>query len=102
MIFDEIDAGIGGRIAEVVGRKLRELAKSQQVICITHLPQIASLADSHYRVEKKVIEDRTVVEAHTLNDEDRINEIARMLAGEKITDVTLAHAREMIEQAKEA
>lgn len=101
MIFDEIDTGIGGRIAEVVGRKLRELAKSQQVICITHLPQIASLADSHCRVEKKVVEDRTVVEVHMLNDEERVREIARMLAGEKITDVTLAHAREMMEQAKE-
>jgi DNA repair protein RecN (Recombination protein N) len=102
MIFDEIDVGIGGRIAEVVGRKLKELAKERQVICITHLPQIASLADSHCRVEKKVIGDRTVVEAHTLSDEERVKEIARMLAGEKITDVTVAHAREMIEQAKEA
>ena len=102
MIFDEIDTGIGGRIAEVVGKKLRELAKTQQVICITHLPQIASLADCHCRVEKKVIGDRTVVEIHTLNDEERVKEIARMLAGEKITDVTIAHAQEMLEQAKEA
>ena len=102
LIFDEIDTGIGGRIAEVVGRKLKELAKAQQVICITHLPQIASLADSHCRVQKKVIEDRTVVQIHKLSDEERIKEIARMLAGERITDVTVAHAREMIEQAKEA
>jgi len=102
MIFDEIDVGIGGRIAEVVGRKLKELAKARQVICITHLPQIASLADSHCRVEKKVVGDRTVVEAHILSDEERLKEIARMLAGEKITDVTVAHAREMIQQAKEA
>ena len=102
MIFDEIDTGIGGRIAEVVGRKLKELAKNRQVLCITHLPQIASLADCHCRVEKKVVDDRTVVAVHKLNDEERIEEIARMLAGEKITDVTIAHAREMIEQAKEA
>jgi DNA repair protein RecN (Recombination protein N) len=102
MIFDEIDTGIGGRIAEVVGKKLRELAKTQQVICITHLPQIASLADQHCRVEKKVADGRTVVEVHKLNDEQRVEEIARMLAGEKITDVTMAHAREMMEQAKEA
>lgn len=101
MIFDEIDAGIGGRIAEVVGRKLKELAKTRQVICITHLPQIASLADCHCRVEKKVVGDRTVVEVRRLSDEERVNEIARMLAGEKITDVAVAHAREMIEQAKE-
>jgi len=102
MIFDEIDVGIGGRIAEVVGKKLKELAKNRQVICITHLPQIASLADSHCRVEKKVIDDRTVVEVRTLTDKERVDEIARMLAGEKITDVTVAHAQEMIEQAKEA
>ena len=101
MIFDEIDTGIGGRIAEVIGRKLRELAKVRQVICITHLPQIASLADSHCLVRKKVVRDRTVVEVSTLSDEERVKEIARMLAGEKITDVTVAHAREMIEQAKE-
>ncbi len=102
MIFDEIDSGIGGRIAEVVGRKLKELAKDRQVICITHLPQIASLADCHCRVEKKVLDDRTVVEVHRLSDAERVEEIARMLAGEKITDVTITHAREMIEQAKEA
>jgi len=101
LIFDEIDTGIGGRIAEVIGRKLKELSKSRQVICITHLPQIASLADSHCRVQKKVIEDRTVVEVQKLDQDERVEEIARMLAGEKITEVTLAHAREMIQQAKE-
>ena len=100
IIFDEIDAGIGGRIAEIIGRKLKELANSRQVICITHLPQIASLADSHCRVEKKVEDNRTVVNVTKLNDEERVKEIARMLAGEKITDVTVAHAREMIQQAK--
>ena len=101
LIFDEIDTGIGGRIAEVIGRKLKELSKSRQVICITHLPQIASLADSHCRVQKKVVEDRTVVEVQKLDKDERVEEIARMLAGEKITEVTLAHAREMIQQAKE-
>ncbi len=101
MIFDEIDTGIGGRIAEVVGKKLKELSKSRQVICITHLPQIASLADSHCRVQKRTIGERTVVEVQKLNDDEVVNEIARMLAGEKITDVTIAHAREMIEQAKQ-
>jgi DNA repair protein RecN (Recombination protein N) len=101
LIFDEIDTGIGGRIAEVVGRKLKELSKSLQVICITHLPQIASLADTHYRVQKKVVDDRTIVEVENLDADERIREIARMLAGEKITEVTLAHASEMIQQAKE-
>ncbi len=100
MIFDEIDTGIGGRIAEVVGKKLKELSKSRQVICITHLPQIASMADSHCRVQKRTIGERTVVEVQKLNDDEVVSEIARMLAGEKITDVTIAHAREMIEQAK--
>ena len=101
LIFDEIDTGISGRIAEIVGRKLKELSKSRQVICITHLPQIASLADAHCRVQKKIIGDRTTVEVETLESDERVNEIARMLAGEKITEVTLAHAREMIQQAKE-
>ena len=101
MIFDEIDTGIGGRIAEVVGRKLKELAKFRQVICITHLPQIASLADSHCRVQKEVIGNQTIVEVQKLDYDKRVEEIARMLAGEKITEVTLAHAREMIQQAKE-
>jgi len=101
MIFDEIDTGIGGRIAEVVGKKLKELSKSRQVICITHLPQIASLADFHCRVQKKVVKDRTVVEVQKLDQDERVEEIARMLAGEKITEVALAHAREMIQQAKE-
>ncbi len=101
LIFDEIDTGISGRIAEIVGKKLKELSKSRQVICITHLPQIASLADTHYRVQKKVVGERTFVEVERLDPDERVNEIARMLAGERITEVTLAHAQEMIQQAKE-
>jgi len=101
LIFDEIDTGIGGRIAEVVGRKLKELSRSLQVICITHLPQIASLADSHSRVQKRIVDDRTIVEVEKLDPDERVREIARMLAGEKITDVALAHASEMIQQARE-
>ncbi len=101
MIFDEIDTGIGGRIAEIVGKKLKELSKSRQVICITHLPQIASLADSHCRVQKRTIGERTVIEVQKLNDDEVVSEVARMLAGEKITDVTIAHAQEMIEQARQ-
>ncbi|MGB9594637.1 MAG: DNA repair protein RecN [Candidatus Poribacteria bacterium] len=101
LIFDEIDTGISGRIAEIVGRKLKELSSSRQVICITHLPQIASLADTHCRVQKKVVGDRTFVEVESLDSEERVNEIARMLAGEKITEITLTHAREMLQQARE-
>jgi len=100
IIFDEIDTGIGGRIAEIVGKKLKELSNSRQVICITHLPQIASMSDSHFRVEKTVKGERTVVQVTSLDEGERVKEIARMLAGEKITDVTIAHAKEMIQQAR--
>ena len=82
-MFDEIDAGIGGRVAEVVGRKLQELAASNQVICVTHLPQIASFADHHYRVEKHEIKGRTVAAVEELNAGARVQEVARMLSGQK-------------------
>ncbi len=96
LVFDEVDAGIGGGMAEVVGRKLREISRAHQVFCITHLPQIASLGDAHYKVSKKVKGGRTVVECQLLKDKEREEEIARMLGGVQITDKTLAHAREML------
>jgi DNA repair protein RecN (Recombination protein N) len=99
LIFDEVDAGIGGGIAEIVGRKLREIARQHQVFCITHLPQIASFADSHYRVAKKESAGRTHVEVKQLTEEERMEEIARMLGGIKITSKTLDHAREMLKNA---
>jgi DNA repair protein RecN (Recombination protein N) len=96
LVFDEVDAGIGGGIAEVVGKKLKEISRRHQVFCITHLPQIASFADAHYRVSKKTREGRTFVEVKRLNAEERLQEIARMLGGIKITGKTLEHAREML------
>jgi DNA repair protein RecN (Recombination protein N) len=97
VVFDEVDAGIGGSVAEVVGKKLADLADHHQVICITHLPQIAKFAKQHYRISKQVAEGRTRASINRLNDEDRYKEIARMLGGEKITQTTLEHAREMLE-----
>ena len=97
IVFDEVDAGIGGGVAEVVGRKLAALAKHHQIICITHLPQIAKFGDHHFSISKHVSEGRTKTSINCLSDSERINEIARMLGGEKITKATLDHAREMLE-----
>lgn len=96
MIFDEIDAGIGGRTADIVGQKLKELSRFRQVFCITHLPQIARFADQHFRVEKEVEGDRTTITAKLLTPEERVEEMARMHGGEA-TVTTLAHARELLE-----
>ena len=95
VLFDEIDSGIGGKVADVVGQKLKELSESAQVICITHLPQIARFADRHFLVEKEVIGERTLISAKPLTDSERITEIARMHGG-KETEVGLAHARELL------
>lgn len=98
VVFDEVDAGIGGGVAEVVGKKLADLANHHQVICITHLPQIAKFGNHHYRISKHVSQGRTRTSIRLLNDEDRYKEIARMLGGEKITQATLEHAREMLKR----
>ena len=98
VVFDEVDAGIGGGVAEVVGKKLADLANHHQVICITHLPQIAKFGDQHYRISKQVSKGRTHTSIDLLGEEDRTKEIARMLGGEKITQATLEHAREMLER----
>ncbi len=98
VIFDEVDAGIGGGTAEVVGRKLSELAKHHQIICITHLPQIAKFGEHHFSISKHVIEGRTHTAIQPLSEEDRHKEIARMLGGEDITATTLEHARELLQK----
>jgi DNA repair protein RecN (Recombination protein N) len=98
VVFDEVDAGIGGGVAEVVGKKLADLAEHHQVICITHLPQIAKFANQHYCISKHVSKGRTRTSILLLSAEDRHKEIARMLGGEKITEATLAHAREMLDK----
>ncbi|MCD6224178.1 MAG: DNA repair protein RecN [Deltaproteobacteria bacterium] len=98
IVFDEVDAGIGGGVAEVAGKKLSLLARHHQVICITHLPQIAKFGDHHFRISKQVKNDRTSTLIEPVQGKDRVNEIARMLGGEKITAATLDHAREMLKQ----
>ena len=100
IVFDEVDAGIGGSVAEVVGKKLASLAKHHQIICITHLPQIAKFGNHHFSISKHVLEGRTKTSINYLSIPERINEIARMLGGEKITQATLDHAREMLGNGK--
>jgi DNA repair protein RecN (Recombination protein N) len=96
LIFDEVDAGIGGRVADVVGRKLRALGSTFQVLCITHLPQIASHADSHFLIEKHVDRGRTRTTVRRLTNGARVDEVARMLGGDAITDHLQRSAREML------
>jgi len=102
LVFDEIDAGIGGRVASNVGEKLAGLARGHQVFCVTHLPQIALQADQHYFLAKREQRNRTVIEIRRLQDEERVEELARMLAGESVTASTERHARELLKAAKKA
>ena len=95
-VFDEIDAGIGGRVAEAVGMKLKTLAKTQQVLCVTHQPQVASQANRHFLIEKSMAKSRTTIAVRELDDAERIEELARMLAGEKITNAARENAKEML------
>jgi DNA repair protein RecN (Recombination protein N) len=96
LIFDEVDAGIGGRTARIVGEKLFRVAQSHQVFCITHLPQIASHGDHHYRIAKSVHANRTTTQIQPLDFPARIEELARMSGGKTITDTTRRHAEEML------
>ncbi len=98
LVFDEVDAGIGGRVAEVVGRKLKTIAARQQVLCVTHLPQIAAFADQHLAVRKRVEHGRTSTLVDGLGEDGRIEEVARMLGGETITATGREHAREMLKR----
>jgi len=98
MIFDEVDVGIGGEIAEAVGKRMKTLSSTHQIICITHLQQIASQADYHFKVYKEVSKNRTIAKIKLLSREERIKEIARMIGGKKISDLSLEHAAEMIEE----
>ena len=99
LVFDEVDAGIGGRVAEVVGKKLRDLAARDQVLCVTHVPQIAAVADRHFRAEKRETKGRTVATVRLLEGKDRVAEIARMLAGETVPETALRHAKTLLEAA---
>jgi len=100
LIFDEIDAGVGGRTANVIGRKLSSLAESAQVICVTHLARIASQpAQAHFYIEKAEVADNTIVSIRNLDVEARVGEIARMLGGSTDQDAVMLHARELLSNA---
>ena len=100
MIFDEVDSGVGGSVAEMVGRRLQELGVNRQVLCVTHLPQVASLADQHFRVSKVSDGKSTRTGVQLLSHEERVEELARMLGGVEITTTTLDHAAEMLAGAR--
>jgi DNA repair protein RecN (Recombination protein N) len=99
MVFDEVDSGVGGGVAEMVGRRLAEVANGRQVLCVTHLPQVASLADQHLRISKVTDGTATRTGVAALDHEERIDELARMLGGVEITRKTRAHAAEMLDGA---
>ena len=96
LIFDEIDTGISGNAAKKVGIKLKKISKSKQVLCVTHLPQIASMADNHYLIEKNVLESSVSTKVQLLNREERIKVISKMISGDKITDASIRFAEELI------
>jgi DNA repair protein RecN (Recombination protein N) len=96
LVFDEIDTGIGGRAAESVGKKLKSLTRSNQVLCVTHLPQIATFGDHHYVIEKKESGGRTRTSIRLVTGEERTEEVARMLSGAKLTETSRKHAEQMI------
>jgi DNA repair protein RecN (Recombination protein N) len=96
LVFDEIDIGIGGRAAEAVGQKLKSLSRGQQILCVTHLPQIAAFADQHFLIDKRESDGRTKMQIRLLDDRARTHEIARMVSGAKVTETSLQHAAQMI------
>jgi DNA repair protein RecN (Recombination protein N) len=96
LVFDEVDAGIGGRAAEAVGKKLKQLGRTKQVLCVTHLPQIASFADHHYLIEKTESGGRAKTSVRQLDAEERTREVARMISGAKLTETSIKHAEQML------
>jgi DNA repair protein RecN (Recombination protein N) len=96
LVFDEIDTGIGGRAAEAVGKKLKSLSRNNQVLCVTHLPQIATFADHHYVIEKKESSGRTRITIRPVTGAERTEEVARMLSGARLTETSRKHAEQMI------
>jgi len=100
MVFDEVDSGVGGGVAEMVGRRLQELGAHRQVLCVTHLPQVASLADQHVRISKVSDGKSTRTGLQILTQDERVEELARMLGGVEITRKTLDHAAEMLDGAR--
>jgi DNA repair protein RecN (Recombination protein N) len=100
LVFDEIDIGIGGRAAEAVGQKLKALSKAQQVLCVTHLPQIAAFANQHFLIEKQEKQGRTKTSVRLLNDDERTEEIARMLSGAQLTETSIRHAEQLLKTSR--
>ena len=100
LVFDEVDAGIGGRVASNVGQKLAALARHHQVFCVTHLPQIAVYSDHHFRVDKQSDSGRATVGMQLLKRQERIQELARMMTGDRVTQTTLKHAAELLQSVK--
>jgi DNA repair protein RecN (Recombination protein N) len=98
-IFDEVDAGVGGAIGHAIGKKLKAISQGRQVLCVTHLAQVAALADAHMKVEKAVVSGRTLSSLQTLNRAQRVEELARMIGGREVTQLTRQHAHEFLEQA---
>ena len=100
LVFDEIDSNVGGRLGSVIGSKLRHLASHHQVLCITHLPQIAGYADRHLTVRKEVANNQTATTVRVMSGDERVQEMAEMIGGQRITDTTRAQARELLETAE--
>ena len=99
IIFDEVDTGVSGRVAQAIAEKIAQIAKNSQVLCITHLPQVAAVADYQYEIEKEVDKGRTRTKVQPLTPEKRVNEIARMLSGAEVTPLTIEHAKELLSMA---
>ena len=99
LVFDEIDIGIGGRAAEAVGQKLKALSRGQQILCVTHLPQIAAFADQHFLIEKTERRGRTQTGVRRMEQSERVEEIARMLSGASLTETSRRHAEQMLKQS---
>ena len=100
LIFDEIDSGISGRTAQIVGEKIKMISKNHQIISISHLPQIAALADTHFLIEKEFINNHTITTVRKLDNNERVDELARLLGGVDLTDTTKLHAREMLDMSQ--
>ena len=100
IVFDEVDTGVSGRVAQAIAEKIHEIGKNSQVLCITHLPQVAAISDTHYYIQKEIKNNRTETSVRELSENQRINEIARMLSGAEVTPLTLEHAKELLDLAK--
>ncbi|MFA1485887.1 DNA repair protein RecN [Enterococcus faecalis] len=100
IVFDEVDTGVSGRVAQAIADKIYQISGNSQVLCITHLPQVAAVADEHYFIEKEIVAGRTETSVRILSEKERVNEIARMLAGSEITKLTIEHAQELLAMAK--